>query len=55
MHGVTVRLTGMSDVKVGLSEILAEYPIEGKLVQLLNQPPNRMNIGGGDGCAARHG
>ena len=49
MQGVTVHVADMS-------ELLSKYPaIMAELVQLLNQPPNRMNIGGADGCAARHG
>ena len=52
MQGVTVHVADME----AESEILAEYPlIKGKLVHQLNQPPNSMNIGGADGCAARHG
>ena len=48
MQGVTVHVADMSD-------IMHTYPIMAELVDLLNQPPNRMNIGGADGCAARHG
>ena len=51
MHGLTVHVAGMSKK----SAILADYLIKGKLVHLLNQAPNRMNIGGANGCAARHG
>ena len=52
MQGLTVHVADMNEAK---SAILAEYPIKGELVQLLNQPPNSMNIGGADACAARHG